>query len=342
MPNNTSAPELSKQLNELRVVYLELIFQLCQRVKDDETERLFLSPVPKCKKRASPFPDTSLTKVVVMGEHLRRRATSPSPLVSTVPQPEAQKWEACLLRAAESRGFHGQGILKAFRNAPASQSTFKTMRILQYICEVANTELLRKIRDIIHEPRKVKESAAHTDRVINLYVRIRKFDKISILAQSAKYKCQLLYYENFETDVFSKKAQMQTEKQKYDVKRMANRRRGLPPPVRGEESGKSGQSADASVRDEYTDKIASQTGLDRVTVRTELNQNLKEGRILSHLLGLRCGRGDRRKLRFILLLPLYGAANPSPALDIMAHHPPEQVRYFSRSFSSREYVLPSL
>lgn len=144
--SSTSATELSNQLDKLRVNYLERVLRRCTRVARDEKEKsMLLTPASSKRKRPSEFLEGTPPEIrVKVAKLIQRTAPSPSPLAGIL-ETHAQEWERCLHDAAIEGGFDAQGLLKAFRRAPKGQPLDRVVKVLQYVCEVANAEALLQL-----------------------------------------------------------------------------------------------------------------------------------------------------------------------------------------------------
>ncbi|EKG09583.1 Transcription factor jumonji/aspartyl beta-hydroxylase [Macrophomina phaseolina MS6] len=328
-----NAIELSAKLNELRAVYLGLIYRRCRRVHDDERERYLLTPESINKKRKSQFPEEAPPKLLIRAAQLSQR-TAQFPLLVRIPESEAQRWEQCLLRAAEEGGFYPQGILESFRRAPQNQPLHKIVKVLQYICEVASAEILLEIKQLFLDPNAYHGDLDHADDqdVVTLHTQIKKFNKISFIAQAQKFKSQLLYRDWFEQETNWKRHCIGQGENRNKTSDQPARRRGVQ--IKHCANGNNGKSADNQFRRHVARLIAFQTNSDETSVRLELNQYLHEAQVLHSLLHPQDG-GERRELSFLFLLPLYVCSNRSPLLNIMAHGPPITTKHLCKKISSK-------
>lgn len=352
--SSTTDAELSDQLNELRVIYLQALYSRCKRAYEDENEGFHLTPRPS-KKRSYPFQKGDSPALIIKRAYLEVQPSTslslaivenvpPPPIIEILPS-EAERWERCLLQSAKQKGFSEQGILEAFKTAPIGKPLAKIVRVLQFVCEAANAEILLKAKGmLLSSPRALEDNPSDDmdfQKMVNYHIQIKNFGKVSYMALFHMFKCQVLYFEEFERLTVAKQDEMKTAKGKRDAlsKRMKRKGEIIPKQSR---TGKEKQSqAGDLMRAWAVEKIAAQTGDDPDTVRDNSNEYLKQGRVLHLLLNPHDTREDRRNLNFLSQLPLYDTPRQSPSLDVMAHGPPETKENLSKKMSRGESVSPT-
>lgn len=335
--SSTSATELSNQLDKLRVNYLERVLRRCTRVARDEKEKsMLLTPASSKRKRPSEFLEGTPPDIrVKVAKLIQRTAPSPSPLAGIL-ETHAQEWERCLRDAAIEGGFDAQGLLEAFRRAPKGQPLDKVVKVLQYVCEVANAEALLQLKGFLLDPTAHTEEIYRDDReVVNLHTQIRTYETVSFMAQAQKLICQLFYYDWFQGEANTKRDAMREGTNENKRIAQSARRKGLEVRQRDVNTN----TALDLQRKYVTQLITSQTNLDEASVRTDVNNNYHKGEVLSLLLTPRNGE-ERREGRFIYLLPLFESPDRPPLLNVNNYRPPIATKSeISKKISTSWYTI---
>lgn len=236
----------------------------------------------------------------------------------------SEEWKACLFRCAESKGFIGEHIIRAFEQAPVSDVAV-ALRALQCMCEVANANILLRLKKILSSEneallRELWPPEPDTlVEIAELHRAIGWFEDVDPYLSTFKTSCcQISYHKSFQHRVDWLSQNLKEERKRR--KRLKGRKTGA---IRGEiqrspqDNSNARKRVIAEVVSLIDPKEADRTGVEDAVKRYE-----KRGRILNLL-------KDCRNPFWLLLYPLYDNQPISfdvirqPSLNVVDFEPPE-------------------
>lgn len=325
---NATPAALSKQLDQLRARYRKSISE--QRGNLSTEKASPISTVPSVSRKRTLSSGTSDGDPASQPINVSRFSLRNQPTLPKI-EPKlngSEDWKACLLRCAESNGFHGRGIVQAFEEAPASDIS-SILRALQCICEVANTNLLLRLNRAInygdapsvensytYEPKNAAE-IAQLHHAIGWYDDVNPYFSIFYTTS-----CQISYHRSFQKKVKSRSALLKEERKKR--KQLKSKRTGN---VQEEPSNDNSNARTQTITE--IAKLIDPQGSNRKGVEEAVKRYEKAGKILNLLQG-------SRNAYWLLLYPLYDDqpvkdnAFQRPALNIMDFNPPKTFEKLKR------------
>lgn len=242
-----------------------------------------------------------------------------SHLPSLVPRSETDSWRDCVFRTAQNAGFNSETVLKAFLNAPNDQPTVKVLRVLQCICEVANSRLLLQIKTRLQADSATSTSTIAPATVdsgedicslVHLHQDINNLRTISWTAQYELALHQLVYYQQFETVVRRRSTEMKKEtnerrnrKKRLAIQSTATKLVNALEPLRPVQ-------AHALVKEEIISLMVDR-GSSESVAKDDLELYLNRGKTIHLLFG-------SASVGLLAFFPLYEIEDRQPSLDLLS------------------------
>lgn len=359
VPANTPATAQKELFDNLRRTYLEAFQKRISRVQSDETLKgqmgLSSTPVPSTARKSTPLPVKRL-QINTQDEERPRKAIKPTKASFLVrntatPKPkaivlqESLQWHDCIRACAKAKNLDGEGLVEAVQHAPSGQPLSMVLRVLQLMCEVANEDLLFRLRaTLLAGKGDVPVTSCRDPSCVTLANHFRRVHDYVIAhphySTFLAWLAQMYYYEEFQ-QVCRDASDMMDKAKREREKAKRYKKRGLDLDCRanfalghlGEHSG----TAEDRVKAEVCRILGG-----KEKYWKPLGDYIRQGDILHGLLSF--DGGDRSNPYWLFLLPLYEGSRHvdplaiprPPVLDVLEYDAPEVYDKLRKPITSAE------